>query len=226
MLMRALSVHIAHETSGAARIRHSLRPLIGEGEEILANLGRNASREREHTFRCHRPRKRPTQYSRDADDRTDKLRRTGSPAFAEDDSGGWGRALHIIASQRVAMTAVRNRNPLVPLINPPVTSFLYTLPTISRPSRACERVVSCCVSISWPRWFHWLWRRCSPAASLPAARGPASKSAARRSRLPPCPGRPSVMSVSPAIPGERPCGCRSPTARKLRTLPSSTTSTP
>ena len=27
MLMRALFVHIAHETAGAARIRHSLRPL-------------------------------------------------------------------------------------------------------------------------------------------------------------------------------------------------------
>jgi hypothetical protein len=34
MLMRALSVHIAHETAGAARTRHSLRPLISEGEEI------------------------------------------------------------------------------------------------------------------------------------------------------------------------------------------------
>jgi len=34
MLMRALFVHTAHETAGAARIRHSLRPLFGEGEEI------------------------------------------------------------------------------------------------------------------------------------------------------------------------------------------------
>jgi hypothetical protein len=33
MLMRALSVHIAHETSGAARIRHSLRPLSSRGRE-------------------------------------------------------------------------------------------------------------------------------------------------------------------------------------------------
>ena len=47
MLMRALLVHIAHETAGAARIPHSLRPLTTEGEEINANLGRNASRERE-----------------------------------------------------------------------------------------------------------------------------------------------------------------------------------
>ena len=40
-------VHIAHETAGAARIRHSLRPLTIEGEEFPANLGRIASRERE-----------------------------------------------------------------------------------------------------------------------------------------------------------------------------------
>src|SRR3954451_7140768 len=33
MLMRALFVHVAHEIAGAARIRHSLRPLIFEGAE-------------------------------------------------------------------------------------------------------------------------------------------------------------------------------------------------
>jgi hypothetical protein len=48
--MRALSVHTAHETAGAARIRHSLRPLNFEGEEFPANLGRNASRECEIVF--------------------------------------------------------------------------------------------------------------------------------------------------------------------------------
>src|SRR5882757_962312 len=35
----------AHETAGAARIRHSLRPLIGEGGKFPAKLGRNAPRE-------------------------------------------------------------------------------------------------------------------------------------------------------------------------------------
>src|SRR3979411_124415 len=35
MLMRALLVHVAHEIAGAARIRHSLRPLIGEGGEFI-----------------------------------------------------------------------------------------------------------------------------------------------------------------------------------------------
>jgi hypothetical protein len=33
MLMRALLVHVAHEIAGAARIRHSLRPLISRGRE-------------------------------------------------------------------------------------------------------------------------------------------------------------------------------------------------
>jgi hypothetical protein len=37
MLLRALSVHIAHETAGAARIGHSLRPLIFEGEMFKQN---------------------------------------------------------------------------------------------------------------------------------------------------------------------------------------------
>src|ERR1700726_845353 len=50
MLMRALSVHIGRDTAGAARIRHSLRPLISRGRKIPAQLGRNASRERRHTF--------------------------------------------------------------------------------------------------------------------------------------------------------------------------------
>src|SRR5256885_14509995 len=34
MLMRALLVHIAHEIAGAARIRHSLRPLIFKGAKV------------------------------------------------------------------------------------------------------------------------------------------------------------------------------------------------
>ena len=39
MLMRALLVHIAHETAGAARTRHSLRPLYFEGENYLQTSG-------------------------------------------------------------------------------------------------------------------------------------------------------------------------------------------
>jgi hypothetical protein len=47
MLVCALFVHIAHETAGAARIRHSLRPLTIEGERFFHNSGRNAPRERD-----------------------------------------------------------------------------------------------------------------------------------------------------------------------------------
>jgi hypothetical protein len=45
MLMRALFVHTAHETAGAARIRHSLRPPDIEGEEFSAKLGQIVPRE-------------------------------------------------------------------------------------------------------------------------------------------------------------------------------------
>jgi len=39
MLMRALFVHTAHGTAGAARTRSSLRPLITEGETNLKTSG-------------------------------------------------------------------------------------------------------------------------------------------------------------------------------------------
>ena len=39
MLVCALLVHIAHEIAGAARIRHSLRPLSFEGEGYLQSSG-------------------------------------------------------------------------------------------------------------------------------------------------------------------------------------------
>jgi hypothetical protein len=77
MLMRALSVHIAHETAGAARIRHSLRPLTIEGEKYLQSSGA-ARRENANTHPAVIARlDRATQYSRDANDRTDEPLRTG-----------------------------------------------------------------------------------------------------------------------------------------------------
>src|SRR6478736_3625449 len=39
MLMCALFLPIAHETAGAARIRHSLRPLFSRGRRISYNSG-------------------------------------------------------------------------------------------------------------------------------------------------------------------------------------------
>jgi hypothetical protein len=44
MLVCALLVHIAHETAGAARIRHSLRPLSFEGGEGFSNTSGAARR--------------------------------------------------------------------------------------------------------------------------------------------------------------------------------------
>jgi hypothetical protein len=48
MLVRAPILSFAHETAGAARIRHSLRPPVFEGEPYT-NLGRVAPREGEVT---------------------------------------------------------------------------------------------------------------------------------------------------------------------------------
>src|SRR5438128_1673461 len=50
MLVRATHYSIAHEIAGAARIRHSLRPLNTEGRKLLANLGQIVPREREAMF--------------------------------------------------------------------------------------------------------------------------------------------------------------------------------
>jgi hypothetical protein len=52
-----------------------------------ASLGQFMSREGRPIFSRHRPRRRTIQYSRDVSDRTEKPRRTGSSACAEDDSG-------------------------------------------------------------------------------------------------------------------------------------------
>src|SRR6185369_17505580 len=67
MLMCALFLPIAHETAGAARIRHSLRPLFGEGVRIPANLGRNAPRECEAIATSSRPRTGPRSGRRGRD---------------------------------------------------------------------------------------------------------------------------------------------------------------
>ena len=83
-----LLAQIARETAGAACTRSSLRPLTKRAGGYQANLGRNASRDREVIFgvivrlvrNCALGR--TIQYSRDVDDRTDGPRRTGYPAFA------------------------------------------------------------------------------------------------------------------------------------------------
>ena len=86
MLVCVFPCAFAHETAGAACTRHSLLPPSSR-DKVHASLGRIAPRKREHILNCHRPRRRTIQYSRDVNDRTDKPRRTGSPACAGDDSG-------------------------------------------------------------------------------------------------------------------------------------------
>src|SRR5665213_536352 len=48
--VRISLMHIAHEIAGAARTRSSLRPLLEEGANEFANLGRMVSREGEPMF--------------------------------------------------------------------------------------------------------------------------------------------------------------------------------
>src|SRR5947199_10209657 len=48
-----LFAQIARETAGAASTRSSLRPLFSGGGELIANLGRNASRDHKHIFSRH-----------------------------------------------------------------------------------------------------------------------------------------------------------------------------
>ena len=59
--------------------------VLKEGERRCKPRACHAPRGRERTFSCRHPRRRVTQYSRDVDDRTDRPRRTGCPAFAGHD---------------------------------------------------------------------------------------------------------------------------------------------
>jgi hypothetical protein len=49
MLVRALSVHIAHKIAGAARIRHSLCPLISGGRKNNLQTSGALRREKANT---------------------------------------------------------------------------------------------------------------------------------------------------------------------------------
>jgi hypothetical protein len=50
-----ISLHLAHETAGAASTRHSLLPLVGRERLLSKPRVLSAPRERRHTFNCHRP---------------------------------------------------------------------------------------------------------------------------------------------------------------------------
>src|SRR3954469_7632546 len=53
MLVCVSLPNLAHETAGAARPRSSLRPLIGEGGNLMANLASNRRRDRGGMCRRH-----------------------------------------------------------------------------------------------------------------------------------------------------------------------------
>ena len=80
-------VHLAHETAGAARTRHSLLPLLDEGQTAPANLGQIMPRERGVTTMPSHPRG-PGQAS-DASADPGSIRRgrhyfaSGATAFAQ-----------------------------------------------------------------------------------------------------------------------------------------------
>ena len=74
-----------------------------EGVKFPANLGRNTPRECEHTSSRRHPRRRVTQYSRGASDRTEKPRRTGSPACAGDDGFVCSRRARFAPTRWLAM---------------------------------------------------------------------------------------------------------------------------
>src|SRR3954470_7479997 len=80
-----LFAQIARETAGAASTRSSLRPLIfEEGKRRCKPRAVHVARSRTH-IQSSSPAQAGVQYSRDVNDRTEKPRRTGCPAFAGHD---------------------------------------------------------------------------------------------------------------------------------------------
>src|SRR5437879_5913533 len=89
---RTFCAHCAQDRGCSAHPAFPAPSEFGEGERYLQTSGA-MRREIANPYSIVIARlDRATQYSRDADDRTEKPRRTGSPAFAEDDSGGWSCA--------------------------------------------------------------------------------------------------------------------------------------
>ena len=83
MLVCLLLAHNCTRDRGCSK--HPAFPAPSLRGKVQANLGLCQSREREIVFTRHHPRRRVIQYSRDSIDKTEKPRRTGSPAFAGDD---------------------------------------------------------------------------------------------------------------------------------------------
>ena len=74
----------ARPMTGPAK-QSSFAVTTGKLDCFVASLLAMTAESQNYTLSCRHPRKRVIQYSKDADDRTEKPRRTGSSAFAEDD---------------------------------------------------------------------------------------------------------------------------------------------
>ena len=85
--------------------------------------------------------------------------------------------------------------------------------------------VSCCVSSSWPRLFHWPLRLLFARGGWSVRPHPCIAVGNESVEIASSPGTPTCMSVSPTIRRPRPCGCRSWTAPKPPISPLSTIST-
>jgi len=99
MLVCSFSALFAHEIAGAARIRHSLRPLdFWEARKIIANLGRIVPRERETISTSSRP----SAQLRTTPGRQREMTQTPLPrlgvlrSFTEYPFGPWLRPVHHI----------------------------------------------------------------------------------------------------------------------------------
>jgi hypothetical protein len=87
MLVRAYHYYIAHGTAGAARIRHSLRPLNTGGRENNLQTSGAMRRENAKSYSSlSSSAKAGDPVSQRRHDRSEKPRRTGSPACAGDDA--------------------------------------------------------------------------------------------------------------------------------------------
>ena len=210
-------VRFLRTTAGAIGARLSLRPSFSGRVKTDANLGRIAPRERGLCRASHLSvvivrLDRTTQYSRDADDGIDRPQRTGSPACAGDDGLGVGRV----------------ENATCHAVNPTVTSFLYTLPTISRRgSRAYRRASAYHVAFEDPG----LGRSVAVCRRVRARRFPARRAALHRDRRRLGPDR--LAALAGAVPcqlhprslARHRAGASSPTMPRPPISPCSTIST-
>jgi len=112
-------------------------PFYGNG----ITSGAGAARTRPH---IRHPRRRVTQHSRDAEDRTEKPRRTGSPAFAKDDSGAWNGVFPYHCEERSDDLSAVGRTAKAEAIHPSSRTLSYTALCFNpHPSTAFETEISC-----------------------------------------------------------------------------------